>query len=194
MHQDDLKNRMNCTMQVDIKIRSNCIKTIWRFKSSWCKIASAAMTWINSVPQTNGDDVRLLFCVYPSSLIISEGFTNVIRDRERKAAPVASRCNVRPWKGGERLNCFFTLSPPPPTYLVTWFSARCCADQPWKAAAECQACDTTQRDLSSAVSKLHPIPPTFSHPREQIRGLFKNCWFCLNLEPEKTRSFRGPVF
>ena len=54
-HQDDLKNRLICTLF---------------FKSSWCKIATSAVkNWSNSVPQEAVTTFCLLFCKNPSSMI-----------------------------------------------------------------------------------------------------------------------------
>ena len=38
-------------------------------KPYWCKIASAARNWINSASPSSSDDLCLLFCIYPSSIL-----------------------------------------------------------------------------------------------------------------------------
>ena len=53
LHQDDLKNRMNSTMQDDMKSSLS-------FKSSWCKTAIAA------IDANSSYDLCLLFCINPS--------------------------------------------------------------------------------------------------------------------------------
>ena len=47
---------------------SSRILFILLFKSSWCKIASTARNWINSVPQAAATTFGLLFSIYPSPM------------------------------------------------------------------------------------------------------------------------------
>ena len=46
------------------------------FKSAWCKIASAARNLINSLHSS--DDLCLLFCLYPSCMVVGTGTRDVI--------------------------------------------------------------------------------------------------------------------
>ena len=74
LHQDNLKKGMNSSCSsyrpdaIHPILHVVKVQLILFFKSSWCKIASAARNKINSAPPSSSADLCLLFCLNPSSM------------------------------------------------------------------------------------------------------------------------------